>query len=125
MPALSLATIGSFVVWADVAPAPAAPRRPLLENSEFLVACALMALVLFGGAIVLSYFDRKRKRSEATVSDSASLMEQYREMYENGEITESEYHKVRARVAAQMKAEVGLTDLPKPPSPMPPDPPTP
>lgn len=100
--------------WADVPPGPppapvggAAPR-PLLENTDFLVACGLMALLLFGGAYVLSYFDRRRKRQEAAAADSASLMETYRELYENGELTEAEYQKVRARVAGKMKLEVGL-----------------
>jgi len=105
-----------FVVWADVAPNPPAKPRPLLENSEFLVACGLMALVLFGGAIVLSYFDRRRKRAEAAFQNSTAQLEAYRELYENGEILESEYLKVRDRVAGRMKSEVGLPAAPpKPP----------
>lgn len=119
-------------VWADAQPGPppaaggVAPR-PLLENSDFLIACGLMALLLFGGAYVLSYFDRRRKRQEAAASDSATLLETYRELYENGELTEAEYQKVRAQVAGKMKVEVGLglpaglpAAPPKPPAPPPP-----
>ena len=124
MPAHSLQSLfAARLPWADVPPAPAAPR-PLLENSDFLIACGLMALVLFGSAVVLSYFDRRRKRQEAAFQDSTSQLESYRELYENGEITESEYLKVRERVAGKMKKEVGLPS-PPPKSPPPVEPPTP
>lgn len=99
-------------------PPPAGKPGPLLENSEFLLACGLMALVLFGGAIVLSYFDRRRKRQEAAFSDSTSQLDSYRELYENGEITEKEFLRLRERVAGAMKKEIGLPGVPpKPPDP--------
>lgn len=116
-------TLFPFVVWAEADPGPPAKPRPLLENSEFLIACGLMALVLFGGAVVLGYFDRRRKRAEAAFQDSTTQLEAYRELYENGEITESEYLKVRDRVAGRMKSEVGLPGVPpKPPAPVDPPP---
>ena len=128
MPAHSLQSLFAVPpLWSD-APPPVVnnPPRPLLENSEFLIACGLMALVLFGSAVVLSYFDRRRKRAEAAFQDSTSQLESYRELYENGEITEREYLRVRDRVAGKMKREVGLPDSPpKPPPPVkPPDPET-
>ena len=100
-------------IWADAPPgpppaAPGAPPKPLLENAEFLIACGLMALVLFGGAFVLSYFDRRRKRQEAAVTDTTAQLESYRELYESGEITGGEYQRLRERVAGRMKQEVGL-----------------
>ena len=121
-------------LWADALPgpppgAPPAAPRPLLENTEFLVACGLMVVVLFGGAAVLSYFDRRRKRDAAAKLESVGLLEHYRELFENGELTESEYTRIRERVAGRMKQEVGLPSVvPKPPVPPPPtapDPPTP
>ncbi len=124
MPAHSLQSLfAPRPPWAQEPPAPAAPR-PLLENSEFLIACGLMAVVLFGGAIVLSYFDRRRKRQEAAFQDSTAQLESYRELYENGEITESEYLKVRARVAGRIREEVHLPTSPPKPAP-PAEPPTP
>ena len=127
MPAHSLqSSFTALPLWADVPPPVVNPPRPLLENTDFLIACGLLAVVLFGSAAVLSYFDRRRKRAEAAFQDSTSQLESYRELYENGEITEREYLRVRDRVAGKMKKEVGLPDAPpKPPPPAkPPDPET-
>ncbi len=127
MPAHSLqSSLAALSLWADAPPPVVNPPRPLLENTDFLIACGLMAVVLFGSAVVLSYFDRRRKRAEVAFQDSTSQLESYRELYENGEITEREYLRVRDRVAGKMKKEVGLPDSPpKPPPPVkPPDPET-
>lgn len=108
--------------WADVPPGPppAGPPKPLLENTEFLIACGLMALVLFGGAFILSYFDRRRKRQEAAFTDTTAQLESYRELYESGEITGGEYQRLRERVAGRMKREVGLPGAPPRPADAPP-----
>lgn len=112
----------TLAAWAQAVPGPPAPPRPLLENTDFLIACGLMAVVLFGGAVVLSYFDRRRKRQEEAFTDTTSQLESYRELYENGEITGSEYQRLRSRVAGRMKQEIGLPPVPppKPPSDEPP-----
>src|SRR5687768_3769671 len=110
------------------AQAPPTTARPqaVLQSTEFYLALGVLAGVLLVGAVVLHFVDRWRKRqSDAADARRESTLDltTYREMYEDGEITQSEYERIRNKIAAKMKQEVGLAERPPPaPPPQPPKP---
>ena len=110
-------------------PAPAKAPRDMLQSPNFVIALVVLVACLFVGAAVIHFVDRWRKRGQAHSRFAATLqLSDYREMYENGEITQGEYEKIRNRLANRMKKDVGLEAAPvelKPaPEPEPPAPPT-
>lgn len=115
-------------MFAQASPTPAPPPKAILQSAEFYVALGVLAAVLLVGAVVIHFLDRWRQRQTADAAarrESTLDLTSFREMYENGEITQSEYERIRNRLAEKMKREVGLTELPPPPpaaTPPPPDP---
>lgn len=89
---------------------PGVPEKQLLQNPEFLWTVALLALVMIGGAIAIGILDRWRKRQvdPARWKRSGPELSSFRDMLDSGEITHSEYEKIRDKMANKMKLEVGL-----------------
>jgi len=110
---------------------PAFAVTNLLDSTEFLVGTALLITILLGGAVVIWYLDRWRKQQERSATESTESLTNFRALFENGEITEEEYKRIRGKVSTQMRLEVGLpapppvaVPPPEPESPMPPPRPT-
>jgi hypothetical protein len=101
---------------------PTPPPKAIFQSAEFYVALGVLAAALLAGAVVIHFIDRwRRQQADAAAAKRESVLDltTYREMYENGEITQSEYERIRQRIAEKMKREVGLAELP-PPTPAPP-----
>jgi uncharacterized small protein (DUF1192 family) len=112
---------------------PAAPTKPggvqgVVKNQDFIVWSLVLAGILLLAAIGFMFFDRWRKRpSGESARDTALTMSSFREMYENGELTEAEYERIKAKMAAKMREKLGVPMAPPaspPPTPDPPQPPT-
>lgn len=88
-----------LVLFADV-------REDPLRSPEVMWGLAMLIAALLAGAGVIYAVDKWRKRTATapTEPDATSALTDYREMYENGEITESEYAELRRRVAEKVKA---------------------
>lgn len=99
---------------------PAAPAGPpekqLLQNPEFLWTVGLLALVMLGGAIAISILDKWRRKQvlPGRWERSGPALSNFRDMLDSGEITHSEYEKIRDKMASKIKVEVGLKKLPTP-----------
>jgi len=117
--------------------APATPPktddvRGMVKNQEFIVWSLVFAGVLLLAAVLFLFFDRWRKRPVGESARDVSLsLNSFKEMYENGELTEAEYEKIKAKWAAKMKEKPG-SPVPQtappptpPPDPTPPEQPTP
>lgn len=106
---------------------PTAPKsggvNALVKDPNFIVWSVVFAGVLLLTAVLFMVFDRWRKRptGESTLDTSMSLSS-FRQMYENGELTEAEYQRIRDKMAAKMKGKIGVTPLPPPATPEPPPP---
>jgi hypothetical protein len=99
-------------LFADVPPPPppqVGKANPFL-NPEFLVTVGLLVGALLLGAIVFAFVDRWRKRGSLHDSrrESTESLTSFRAMFDNGELTREEYEKIRDRMAAKMKKEVGV-----------------
>ena len=88
---------------------PPPPGKPLL-SVELWIAIGLLSAILLGGAVALYLTDVWRKRQFAPSRDSTESLTSFRAMYERGELSEEEYQKIRARVAAKVKQEVAAAN---------------
>ena len=88
-----------LLVFADI-------REDPLRSPEVMWGMALLIAALLAGAAAIYAVDKWRKRAESppTDADVTSELTGYRDMYENGEITEAEYAELRRRVAEKVKA---------------------
>lgn len=113
--------------------APATTPKPggvsgMVKDQEFIVWSLVFAGVLMLAAVVFLVFDRWRKRPTGESARDVSLsLTSFKEMYENGELTEAEYERIKAKWAAKIKEKTGSPAPPSvPPAPPPdPTPPTP
>ena len=88
---------------------PPPPGKPLL-SVELWIAVGLLSAILLGGAVALYLTDLWRKRQFAPGRESTESLTSFRAMYERGELSEEEYQKIRARVAAKVKQEVAAAN---------------
>lgn len=86
-----------------------------LSRPELIYGIAGLVLALLGGAIAISLADRWRKRSAAPVGvESTDMLTTYRDMYEHGELTETEYAELRRKVAEKVKTAPASAKPPEP-----------
>jgi hypothetical protein len=87
--------------------------QKVVGSNDFMIWSLILVGICLLAAVLFYFLERWRKRGvvEDTREDSLSLSN-FREMYENGEITEAEYKKVRDKLAAQMKNKLGLPTKP-------------
>ena len=87
---------------------PAFAATNLLNSPEFLIGTVLLVLVLLAGAIVIWWLDNWRKKQAKMGIESTESLTHCRDLFERGEITETEYKRIRDKVSKQMRQEVGL-----------------
>lgn len=100
-----------------VRPAPPAKAKPedIGKSAEFYLWVGVLLGVILLAAFIIAAAGRYRRRGEEGESIVLTLSD-YRDMLENGEITEAEYEKIRARLGGVIKTELGV----EPPPPRPP-----
>ena len=116
---------------------PTAPKaggvNAVVKDPSFIVWSVVLAGVLLLAAVLFMFFDRWRKRPTGeTARDTSMSLSSFRQMYENGELTEAEYQRIRDRMASKLKEKMGVPAsppaVPPPPeadTPPPETPPTP
>ncbi|GIW84362.1 MAG: SHOCT domain-containing protein [Thermogemmata sp.] len=85
------------------------PDKDPLRQPEVIWGTVALAVALFAGAFIIWLVDRWRKRLGQQQAAFDELTE-YRQMLENGEITEEEYQRLRAKVSRRIHS--GLQSLP-------------
>lgn len=109
---------------ATIAPVPA--RVPINKEQgriDLINAVGIAFVGLIVAALVLKIATRYRRQIDEPDEINASVsMSSFREMYESGEITQDEYDRLRDKLAAKIKGEVGKSNpsklprlTPKPP----------
>jgi hypothetical protein len=76
----------------------------MLQSPEFLVTVGLLMAALLAGAAAIYVTDLWRKKRERQTAEGIESLSMYREMFEDGELSEPEYRVIRDRLARQMKA---------------------
>ncbi len=95
--------------------------RRISQNDDFVIYSLILVGVLLAAAVVFYFLERWRRANPKGEADrEAGLsLSSFREMYENGEITEGEYQRLKEKMASKIKG----TPAPAPPTPPPPPPP--
>jgi hypothetical protein len=96
---------------------PPAPPKNLLESNEFYITVGLLAGVMLLGAIAIKMLATwRRKQVEPGRWETGIELNNFREMLEAGEITHSEYEKIREKMSTKIKKQVGIQKI-SPPAP--------
>jgi hypothetical protein len=104
------------VIAVPAGPPPAPPKKNLLESREFYVTLGLLAGVMLLGAVAIKMLATwRRKQVEPGRWEAGIELNNFREMLEAGEITHSEYEKIRDKMSAKLKKQVGITKIAPPP----------
>lgn len=106
---------------------PSGPKGPenvrgMVKNQDFIIYSLVLAGLLLLAAVIFFLFDRWRKKPavEDSARDVSLSLSSFKEMYENGELTEAEYERIKAKWAAKLKEKVGVPPAAPPqPSPLP------
>ena len=96
--------------WLLLAQAGRVDKDPL-RQPEVIWGTVALALALFAGAFIIWLVDRWRKRLGQQPAPVDELSE-YRQMLEQGEITEEEYQRLRAKVSRRISRDVYSSPAP-------------
>ena len=77
-----------------------------------------LVVILLVAAVILSWFDRWRKRTDVAVTTPAQQLDAFRLSYERGELSPEEYKRIKTRLAPRIKEQL---NVPKSPGPTPTD----
>jgi hypothetical protein len=80
--------------------------------------------ILLVGALAIYVADRWRKRSRAISTDSEEQLTDFRSLFENGELTQEEYDRIRQRLGQRIMHK-HPENIPSPPPSDPPQPSSP
>ena len=83
----------------------------LADKSPFLIPTMSIVGVLLFGAVVIALF-RRRLRLDESRPEAGNELARYRALYEQGELSEKEYHSLRTLLAGELRQSVAG---PKPP----------
>ena len=93
----------------------AAPCVILAFNTTFLIPTISLVGVLLTGAVVIAIV-RRRLRLESARPEAGNELVRYRALYEQGAISEKEYHSLRALLGGEIKKSVEGAKAPKAPA---------
>ena len=85
----------------------------LADKPTFLVPTLSLVGALLAGAVIIALI-RRRLRMDESRPDAGTELVRYRVLYEQGAISEQEYHSVRALLGGELRKSVGGTKAPKP-----------
>ena len=99
-------------VWQVLAAVPVRPG-PRLWDPRLLWATLILAAALVVGGVIIALLDRWRKRSSQEPPSATDQLADFEELYEQGELSEKEFARIKARLSEELREEL---DLPEPPS---------
>jgi hypothetical protein len=79
-------------------------RRPVWDSRLFWLTLTLAGIILLGALIIL-WIDRCRKRSHAKRFSVKDQLAQFLELYEQGQLSQEEFGRIRAALAPQLRQE--------------------
>ena len=99
--------------WRAVVLAQAAAGDPF-QDLLLWAALALAVIILFG-VVVLVWLNHWRKRAGLEPLTANDQLAHFRELYDQGELSQEEFERIRAALTPQLQQELGLIAAPAPP----------
>jgi hypothetical protein len=94
-------------------------KLSLLEDKNVWIATGMLAGTLLLGAFVLAMVGRWRKRQEIVAVSTHEQLANFRLLYEEGEISQNEYERLKKQLLGRLKAESKAASIAQPkPNPM-------
>src|SRR5262245_12135402 len=84
-------------------------------DTRLLVTSALLAGALLLGAVIIAFVRRWQQMSSRGITANEQLA-QYRALYDRGELSETEFRRLRDLLTVQIRKDSGLTTEKPPPS---------
>jgi len=92
---------------------PLPQTHPSLFDPRLLWATAALIATLLLGALIFAWLDRWRKRADRRDAITpADQLTAFRLSYEQGELSQEEYERIRAKLAPKIKQQLGAADKP-------------
>ena len=91
------------------------PWAILAYNPPFLIPTLSLVGALLAGAVIIALV-RRRMRLDANRPDAGSELVRYRALYEQGAISEKEYHSLRTLLGGEIKRSVEGAKAPTAPT---------
>jgi hypothetical protein len=88
------------------------PARSFASDPRLYWAALALVLIILLGALVIAGLDRWRKRSVLESSTANDQLARFRELYEQGELSQHEFEQIRASLGPQLRQEL---QVPLPP----------
>lgn len=100
------------VVQQQPVPPPKPPVDKAKARQDLFVTGIIFAVALIVIGLSFAVFKMWVRRRVNDCENPAMSLSSFREMYENGELSEEEYERVRNKMAAKMKGSLGIKPLP-------------
>src|SRR5262249_4945316 len=79
-----------------------------LDDPRLLIAGGVFAGCLLVGAIVIAVVKRWRKKQERVTPSASDQLNEYRALFEEGDLSKEEFERIRGRLLERMRKETGL-----------------
>ena len=88
--------------------AEASPAPPRFWDPRLFAATLVLVGVILLGALVIYWLDRWRKRNQAPSVTANDQLAGFRELYEQGDISQREFERIKARLAPLVREELNV-----------------
>jgi hypothetical protein len=95
---------------------PIADNKLSLTDPRVLWPTFGLVVILLVAALILSWFDRWRKRTDRSVVSPADQLNAFRLSYERGELSPEEYKRIKAKLAPKIKEQLNVPPTPTEPA---------
>src|SRR5207248_1606105 len=83
-----------------------APPRPGFWQPRLLAATLILVGIILLGALVIYWIDRWRKQSAPPSLTASAQLANFRELYEEGDLSQAEFDRIRARLTPLLRQEL-------------------
>jgi hypothetical protein len=83
-------------------------RPPSLLDPQLLWAMVALVATLLLGALIFAWLDRWRRRGDRDTLTPIDQLTSFRQSYDQGELSQEEYERIRAKLAPKVRQQVKL-----------------
>ena len=101
-----------LAAWQLIAQVQAPAHKWDWKDPRFIWAALALLAVLLIGVGILAWLDRWRKRPAPSCTTANEQLAQFRQMFEEGELSQAEFDNIKAKLAGQLRKELDIPARP-------------